>query len=76
MLSYLVRQTLLDALAGGPPYHVSARHSVPAVTYMRLLTDLELRGLITSGPYPLLTEAGITEASWFANPRQTNEQGR
>jgi hypothetical protein len=66
MLGYLLRDTLLDALAAGPPYRLHARPNVPVVTYLKLLDDLERRGLITSGPHPALTEAGISEAKWFA----------
>ena len=34
---------------------------------LRVLADLESRGLITSGPFPVLTDNGIAEAQWFAN---------
>jgi hypothetical protein len=63
MLSYLMRQTLLDALAGGPPYRVCTR---AVFGQTQLLTELESRDLITSGPFPVLTEHGIAEAKWFA----------
>jgi hypothetical protein len=66
MLSYLVRQILLDALSGGPPYAVATR-SISALIQIELLAELESRGLITSGPFPVLTDNGITEAQWFAN---------
>lgn len=71
MLSYLMRQTLLDALAdGGPPYRLRTR-AVYGQT--PLLTELESRGLITSGPLPVLTEAGIAEAKWFAEGSKGEE---
>jgi len=63
MFSYLIRQILLDSLAGGPPYHVLTR-AIASPT--QLLTELESRGLITSGPFPVLTEIGIAEAKWFS----------
>ena len=67
MLSYLMRQTLLDALTVGPPYKVFIKH-VNAFRQFELLKELERRGLITSGPIPVLTVAGIAEAKWFASP--------
>jgi hypothetical protein len=67
MLSYLMRETLLDALAAGPPYKVLTKH-VHAVSQVELLMELERRGLITSDPFPVLTSAGIAEAKWFAGP--------
>jgi hypothetical protein len=64
-----MRQTLVDALAAGPPYLVmAAMHNVPAGAQMQILTELMHRGLITSGPSPVLTEAGIAEAKWFTEP--------
>ena len=75
MLSHLMRQTLLDALAAGPPYRILPR-PVAALDEMECLRQLELRGLITSGPFPVLTVAGIAEAKWFADPdSQKNGQG-
>lgn len=68
VLSYLMRQTLLDALAAGPPYQVQTHH-FHAVSQMDILIELERRGLITSGPVPVLSEAGIVEAKWFANQK-------
>lgn len=65
MLSYLMRQALLEALSAGPPYRVSSLHNLPYITQTHLLVELERRGLITSGPFPVLTEAGIAEANWF-----------
>lgn len=70
MLSYLMRQTLLDALAGGPPYRVRTR-AVYGQT--QLLTELESRGLITSDPFPVLTDDGIAEAKWFAEGPKGDE---
>jgi len=35
------------------------------VSQLQILTELERRGLITSGPSPVLTDAGIAEAKWF-----------
>ena len=67
MLSYFMRQTLLDALAAGPPYQILPR-PVAALDEMECLRELEQRGLITSGPIPVLTDAGIAEAKWFADP--------
>jgi hypothetical protein len=67
MLSYLMRQTLMDALEDGPPYLV-LRGGISALTQSHLLAELESRGLITSGPLPVLTNDGIAEAKWFANP--------
>jgi hypothetical protein len=64
-LSYLMRQTLMEALAAGPPYQVHADH-VHAASETQLLTEMEGRGLITSGPVPVLTEEGVAEAKWFA----------
>ena len=66
MLSYLIRETLLDALVAGPPYRVTAK---PLATggQFNALAELEQRGLITSGPDPVLTENGIAEAKWFAD---------
>jgi len=66
MLSYLMRQILLDALAGGPPYNVITS-SIPALSQIKLLAELEFRGLIFPGPFPVLTDNGIAEAKWFAN---------
>jgi hypothetical protein len=66
MLSYLMRQTLLDALADGPPYRVHTR-AISALDQSQLLAELESRGLITPGPFPVLTDSGIAEAKWFAN---------
>jgi hypothetical protein len=50
------------------------------------LTELERRGLITSGPFPVLTQAGIAEAQWFTrsgseeneipDSRETHRPGR
>lgn len=65
MLSYLMRQTLLDALAAGPPYEVLAKQ-LHAVSQLELLMELERRGLITRNPFPVLTNTGIAEAKWFA----------
>jgi hypothetical protein len=67
MLSYLMPQVLLKALAGGAPYHVYSLHNVHAVSETQLLAELLRRGLITSGALPVLTEAGIAEANWFKN---------
>jgi len=64
MDSYLMRQTLVDTLAAGPPYHVATK-SVDAATRIQLLTELMRRGLVTHDPLPVLTEAGIAEAKWF-----------
>ena len=66
MLSYRMRQILLDALASGPPYSVITT-SISALIQIELLAELETRGLITSGPFPVLTDNGISEAKWFAN---------
>ena len=68
VVSYLMRQTLLDALAAGPPYQVQAHH-FHAVSQTEILMELERRGIITSCPLPVLTEAGIAEANWFANQK-------
>jgi len=68
MLSYLMRQTLLDALATGPPHKVFAKHIHNTISQIELLKELERRGLITSGPIPVLTIAGIAEAKWFTSP--------
>jgi hypothetical protein len=65
MVSYLMRQILMDALGNGPPYKIRLR-PIHAMRHARILLELESRGLITSGPYPELTEAGIAEAKWFA----------
>ena len=67
-LSYLMRQTLLDALAAGPPYQVQAHH-FHALSQTEILMELGRRGLITSDPIPVLTEAGVVEAKWFANQK-------
>jgi hypothetical protein len=64
MLSYLMRETLIDALLAGPPHQVLVRHA-HAKSQMQILTELERRGLITLGPFPALTKAGIAEAKWF-----------
>jgi hypothetical protein len=64
MIGYLMRETLIDALLAGPPHQVLVRHA-HTVSQLRILTELERRGLITSGPSPVLTEAGIAEAKWF-----------
>ena len=66
MVSYLMRQILIDALAIGPPYKVSLR-PLHAMRQARILLELESRGLITPGPFPELTEAGVVEAEWFAS---------
>ena len=68
MLSYLMRETLLDALAAGPPYKVLAKLVHNTIRQVELLKELERRGLITSDPFPVLTSAGIAEAKWFAGP--------
>jgi hypothetical protein len=73
MLGFRLRNMLLDALAAGPPYKVSIKQIIPAVTYLRLLRELERRGLITSGPDGVLTEAGIVEAKWFAGSAGADE---
>jgi hypothetical protein len=65
MVSYLMRQILIDSLDDGPPYKVCMR-PIHAMRHARILIELESRGLITSGPSPVLTEAGIAEAKWFA----------
>jgi hypothetical protein len=67
MVSYIMRQILTDALGSGPPYKVCLR-STHAMRQARILLELQSRGLITSGPDPELTEAGIAEAKWFADP--------
>ena len=67
MVSFRLRNILLDALAVGPPYKVSARQVSPVLTHLGLLKELEQRGLITSSPDAVLTEAGISEAKWFAD---------
>ena len=67
MVSYLMLQMLVDSLGDGPPYKVPIR-PMQAMRQARILLELENRGLITSGPTPELTEAGIAEAKWFANP--------
>jgi len=67
MLSYLIRQSLLDALAAGPPYQIPVRSL--AVDQMECLKEMEQRGLITSDPVPVLTETGLAEARWFANQK-------
>ncbi len=69
MLSYVLRQTLLDALARGQPYDVYPMRE-HAFSQTQLLTELERRGLITSGAFPKLTEAGIAEATWFKNAEE------
>ena len=66
MVSYLMLQMLVDSLGDGPPYKVCMR-PIQAMRHARILIELESRGLITSGPTPELTEAGIAEANWFAN---------
>jgi len=63
-----MRQTLLDALAAGPPYQVQAHH-FHAVSQTEILMELQRRGLITPDPIPVLTEAGVAEAKWFANQK-------
>jgi hypothetical protein len=72
MLTYLMRQTLLDALSAGPPYEVFIRH-INARSRVDLLMELERRGLITRGPFPVLTENGIAEAKWFAIPARPSD---
>jgi len=67
MLSYMMRETLIAALAAGSPHHVISRN-IDALTQMEVLTELARRGLITRDALPVLTEAGIAEAKWFANP--------
>jgi hypothetical protein len=67
MLSYLMRQILLDALARGQPYDVYPMREAHVASQTELLTELQRRGLITSGPSPTLSEAGIAEATWFKN---------
>jgi hypothetical protein len=52
--------------AAGPPYQVQEHH-IHAMSTLQVLTELERRGLITSDALPVLTEAGIAEARWFAN---------
>ena len=57
MVSYLMRQALLDALAAGPPYQVQEHH-IDAMSKLQVLTELERRGLITSDPVlPVLRPA-------------------
>ena len=74
MLNSLIRQTLLDAIASGPPYHVPIRH-VHGVTKTKLVTELERRRLITPYPFSVLTEAGIAEAKWLhLSPMQKDDQ--
>jgi len=68
VLNYSMRQTLLDALAAGPPHKVFAKHVHNTISQIELLKELERRGLITSGPIPVLTIAGIAEAKWFDGP--------
>ena len=68
VLSYLMRQTLLDALTAGPPYQVQAHH-FHALSQTEILMELGRRGLVTPDPIPVLTEAGIAEAKWFANQK-------
>jgi hypothetical protein len=72
MLSYLMRETLIDALAAGPPYQVLSKH-IHAVSQMQILNELVRRGLITSDPTPVLTEAGIAEAKWFTKPAKRSD---
>jgi len=67
MVSYLMLQMLVDSLGDGPPYKVAMR-PMQAMRQARILLELERRGLITSGPYPELTESGVAEAKWFAAP--------
>jgi hypothetical protein len=75
MVSYLMRQALLDALAAGPPYQVQEHH-IDAMSKLQVLTELERRGLITSDPVlPVLTEAGIAEAKWFAESPKADGAG-
>jgi hypothetical protein len=76
MLAYRLRNMLLEALASGPPYQVSTNQVIPAATYLKLLKELERRGLVTSGPNPVLTEAGIAEAKWFAGIPNQCEDGK
>jgi len=64
MIGYLMRETLIDAFLAGPPHQVLVRHA-HTVSQLQILTELERRGLITSGPSPVLTDAGIAEAKWF-----------
>jgi hypothetical protein len=74
MFSSLIRQTLLDAIASGPPYRVSIRH-VHGVTKTKLVTEMERRRLITPSPFSVLTEAGIAEAKWLhVSPMQRDDQ--
>ena len=75
MLTYLMRQTLLDALSAGPPYEVLIRH-IHAGGQVELLMELERRGLITRDPFPVLTEKGIAEAKWFAIPARPSDAGK
>jgi hypothetical protein len=75
MVSYLMLQMLVDSLGDGPPYKVCMR-PIQAMRHARILIELESRGLITSGPSPELTEAGVAEAEakWFAScPAKTKE---
>ena len=66
MLTYLMRQTILDALSAGPLYEVLTRR-IHAGSRVELLMELERRGLITRDPFRVLTENGIAEAKWFAS---------
>jgi hypothetical protein len=71
VLNYSMRQTLLDALAAGPPHKVLAKLVHNTIRQVELLKELERRGLITPGPIPVLTIAGIAEAKWLAGPVKT-----
>ena len=66
MLSYLMRQTLLDTLSKGPPYELVTNQIDPS-TRIQILAELGRRGLIIHDPLPVLTETGIAEAKWFAD---------
>jgi len=61
-----MRETLVDALAGGPPYQVCTWR-IRAVSQIQVLNELVRRGLITRDPKPVLTDSGIAEAKWFVN---------
>ena len=50
MIGYLMRETLIDALLAGPPHRVFVKHA-HAKSQMQVLTELERRGLITSGRF-------------------------
>ena len=71
MLSYLMRETLIDALLAGPPHQVLVRHA-HAKSHIQILTELEQRGLITEGP--VLTKSGIAEAKWFTRADHREEK--